>query len=115
MKSRLCPLIVGMSCFKGNGNAKKIEESRNQKKVGKSINAASEEPQNQQIIINVSDAANASEESLDHVSLEDDDEALITPINNSDSVDEVAYGLWDVFKSLSSLSVPMALSFTFSF
>ncbi|MCW8397405.1 MATE family efflux transporter [Legionella sp. PATHC038] len=94
---------------------KKIEESRNQKKVGKSINAASEEPQNQQIIINVSDAANASEESLDHVSLEDDDEALITPINNSDSVDEVAYGLWDVFKSLSSLSVPMALSFTFSF
>ncbi|KTC80553.1 multidrug efflux protein [Legionella cherrii] len=98
---------------------KKIEELRNEKKAGMSINASSQEPQNQQIIINVTDAANPSEEQLDQVSLEDqkedDDETLITPINNSDNEDEVAYGLWDVFKSLSSLSVPMALSFTFSF
>ncbi|MCW8409431.1 MATE family efflux transporter [Legionella sp. PATHC035] len=95
---------------------KKIEEVKNEK-AGMSINASSQEPENQQIVIHVTDAAHASEDQLDPVSLEEqkEDEALITPINDSEDADEVAYGLWDVFKSLSSLSVPMALSFTFSF
>ncbi|KTD71474.1 MULTISPECIES: MATE family efflux transporter [Legionella] len=102
---------------------KKIEKSRHAKKEGTSINSTSQELQIGEVIINVPETSKAVEayvapeqqNQLEDVSLENEGYESIAPITDSDETDDDSYGLWEVFKSLSALSVPMALSFTFSF
>ncbi|CAM2888665.1 MATE efflux family protein [Legionella steigerwaltii] len=118
---------------------KKVE-SKYEKIQPRSINSTSQDAQNNEIAIKISEAFAASDalDQLDNIPLKNDEPEQRTPINDSNDIDDNSYGLWSifnsfglfnasediddnsygfwrVFKSLSSLSLPMALSFTFSF